>query len=195
MQYVKNGWSWSETDETLGLSVLQRIYVGYFWCPIPWVWFGVIRCTLQNFQFRDFRNNTPSTVFIRFEPNFIQSIIIWGWYRLLLFFGNLTKINNSMSLWNFSQHRTTWGLKFRNDSPPTISIWCQPNFMRTLATKVVYRLSLFLAIGQILKMLRQFEISTCESKGKPNMLNISKTANRRAKQTKMWDSVYYSAHM
>ncbi len=31
--------------------------------------------------------------------------------------------------------------------------------------------------------------------GKPNMWNISKTANRRAKRMKIWDSEYYSAHM
>ncbi len=60
---------------------------------------------------------------------------------------------------------------------------------------VEYRLSLFLAIGQVLKKLWHFEISTCESMGKPKMLNISKTANHRAKRMKMWDSVYYSAHM
>ncbi len=27
-------------DENLGLGELQCTYVGYFWCPIPWVWFG-----------------------------------------------------------------------------------------------------------------------------------------------------------
>ena len=31
--------------------------------------------------------------------------------------------------------------------------------------------------------------------GRPKMLNISKTANRRAKQTKIWDSGSYSAYM
>ena len=36
---------------TLGTTVH---YGRYFWCPIPWVWFGVIRCTLQNFRFYDF---------------------------------------------------------------------------------------------------------------------------------------------
>ncbi len=37
-----------------------------------------MRCTLQNFRFYDFRKATPSTVFIRFQPNFIQNIIITG---------------------------------------------------------------------------------------------------------------------
>ena len=34
-------------DENLGLGVLQYTYVGYFWCPIPWVWFAVIQCTVR----------------------------------------------------------------------------------------------------------------------------------------------------
>ncbi len=36
---------------------------------------------------------------------------------------------------------------------------------------------------------------TLESMGKPKMWNISKTADRRAKRTKIWDSGYYSTHM
>ncbi len=40
----RNGWKFAT----------QCTYVGYFWCPIPWVWFGVIQCTLQNFQFYNF---------------------------------------------------------------------------------------------------------------------------------------------
>ncbi len=61
---------------------------------------GVIRYTLQIFWFYDFRNAAPSTVFIRFQPSFIQSIIIRGWYRLLRYLAicqNLKKI-----LWPFS---------------------------------------------------------------------------------------------
>ena len=60
---------------------------------------------------------------------------------------------------------------------------------------VEYRLSLFLAIGQVLKILWHFEILTWESMGKPKMWNISKTANRRAKRTKIWDWESYSAYM
>ncbi len=60
------------------------------------------------------------------------------------------------------------------------------NFIRTLlATMVEYRLSLFLAIGHVLKILWHFQISTYESTGKPKMLNISKTADGRAKQMKI----------
>ena len=55
----------------------------------------------------------------------------------------------------------------------------------------------FLAIGQVLKILWHFEILTWESMGKPKMWNISKTANCRAKRTKIWDSgsYMYSASM
>ncbi len=35
-------------------GVLQCTFVGYFGCPIAWVWFGIIVCTLQNFQFYHF---------------------------------------------------------------------------------------------------------------------------------------------
>ena len=36
----RNGWK-------MGFAVLGGAYVGYFSCPILWVWFAVIRCTLQ----------------------------------------------------------------------------------------------------------------------------------------------------
>ncbi len=52
------------------------------------------------------------------------------------------------------------------------SFICQANLMRTL---VEYRLSPFLAMGQVLKILWHFEILTRESMGKPKMLKISKT--------------------
>ncbi len=57
------------------------------------------------------------------------------------------------------------------------------------------RLSLFLAIGQVLKILWHFEILTLESMGKPKMWNISKAANHRAKWNKIWVSGSYSAYM
>ncbi len=81
----EKGWPYSETEENLGLEVLQWTYVGYFWCPSPEFGFGIIWCTLQNFRFYDFRNTTPGAVFIIFQPNFIQSIIIRGYYGLLRF--------------------------------------------------------------------------------------------------------------
>ncbi len=45
--------------------------------------------------------------------------------------------------------------------------------MRTLATMVEYRPSLFLVIGQVLKMLWHFEILTWESMEKPKMWILS----------------------
>ncbi len=60
---------------------------------------------------------------------------------------------------------------------------------------VEYRLSLFLAIGQVLTILWHFEILKWESMGKPKMWNISTTANRSAKRTKLWDSRSFSAYM
>ena len=76
------------------------------------------------------------------------------------------------------------GLEFQNASLPTVLI-CQPNFLRTLATMVQYKLSLFLAISQVLKILWHIEILTWESMEKPTMWNISKMANHRAKRRKI----------
>ncbi len=59
----------------------------------------------------------------------------------------------------------------------------------------VYKFMDILAICQKLQILWHFEILTWESMGKPKLWNISKTADRRAKRTKIWDSGYYSAHM
>ncbi len=78
-------------------------------------------------------------------------------------------------------------------NPPAVFLRCQPNFMRTLATMVEYRLLLFLA--QFYKMLWHFEIFTWALMGKPKMWNISRMADRRMKPTKIWDSMSYSAHI
>ena len=61
----------------------------------------------------------------------------------------------------------------------------QSNFMTTLASMVEYRLLHFLAIGRVLQLLWHFEILTLQSMGKPQMCNISKTADRRAKRAKI----------
>ena len=84
---------------------------------------------------------------------------------------------------------------FQNASSPTIFIGSHPNFMRTLLTMGECRLLLFLTIGHVLQNLWHFEMLTLESVGKPKMWSISKTADRRAKQTNIWDSGYYNTHM
>ncbi len=53
----------------------------------------------------------------------------------------------------------------------------------------------FLGNRPSFKNLGHFEIFTWELMGKFKMWNISKTANRTGKRTKILDSVYYSAHM
>ncbi len=55
------------------------------------VW--VIRCTLQIFRREDFERGT-ATDFIQFQPNFTESMLIRGEYKLLLF-GDLPKIKKS----------------------------------------------------------------------------------------------------
>ncbi len=73
------------------------MYVGYIWCPIPRLWFWVIACTLQNFQFYDLQNTTHSTVFIRFQPNFMRTLLTMGECKLLLFLA----ISQVLHLWHF----------------------------------------------------------------------------------------------
>ena len=55
-----------------------------------------------------------------------------------------------------------------------------------------YRPLLFLAVAQVLKILWHFETLTRESMEKSEMWTILKTADRRAKRTKIWGSGYYS---
>ncbi len=54
---------------------------------------------------------------------------------------------------------------------------------------------LFLAVGQVLKILWHFEILIWESIGKTKMLNNLKTGDRSAKKMKILDSGYYSAYI
>ena len=72
-----------------------------------------------------------------------------------------------MALWNFCEHRTIWGWKFQNATPPTVFIWFEPNFMISKAVIGKYTVMDILAICQNLKILWQFEILTCESIGRP----------------------------
>ncbi len=58
-----------QNGRKLGLGIPQCTYVGYLWCLIPWVWFGVIWCSLQNFQFYNFLKNLFLS---QFSSNFIQ---------------------------------------------------------------------------------------------------------------------------
>ena len=62
--------------------------------------------------------------------NFIQSIIIRGWYRLLIFLPICPKLK---ILWHFVLlTQDHMGLEISNATPPTVFISCQPTFMRTL---------------------------------------------------------------
>ena len=58
-------------DEKMGLVVLWTAYVGYFSCPILWVQFGVIQYILRNVKI--FKTLAPPKIFIRFQPNFMES--------------------------------------------------------------------------------------------------------------------------
>ncbi len=122
----------------------------------------------------------PSTVFIRFQPNFILSIIIRGYY----FFLRSAKIKNFMALWNLCYQAGSFKtllLQFSSDVSRILWGHWLPWGNAAL---------LLLAIGQVLQNLWHFEILTLKSMGKPKIWIISKTADCRAKWTKIWDSGY-----
>ncbi len=104
--------------------------------------------------------------------------MIWGWYRLLLFWQS-AKNKNSMARWNFSQHRTIWGWKFQNAIPRTIFIRPGPNFMLNTAVMWEYKAMDILAICQNLKKnvsLWNFNIGV---NGKPKMRLIVERNGRK----------------
>ncbi len=67
--------------------------------------------------------------------------------------------------------------------------------MELQISKTHFKLLIFLAISQVLKSLWHVEVLTWETMEKTKMWNISKTADSRAKQTKICYSGYNSAHM
>ena len=79
-------------DENFWLGVLQCTYVVYFWCLIPWVCFGVIQCILQNFQFYDFQSSTPFPIFIPYQPNFMETMLVMKEYKLWPFLSIYQKL-------------------------------------------------------------------------------------------------------
>ncbi len=125
------------------------------------------------------------------------SQVIMGEYKVMDILPICQKIK---ILWHF-ETQDHMGLEISNAPPPTGFIQSEPNFMINKAVIRAYKvmdilaICQFLAIYHKLKSLWHFEILTLESMGKPKMWNITKTVNRRAKQAKIWDSGYYSAHM
>ncbi len=86
-------------DKNLGLGVLRCAYVGYFWCLIPWVWFGVIQCTFQNFQFYNF---LKTLLLSQFSSDSSKLYTRYHNHTLAVtFYGDLPKIAKIMALWNF----------------------------------------------------------------------------------------------
>ena len=96
--------------------------VRYISCLIPWVQFGIIQCTLQNFRHQDFQKAAP-TVFIHFQPNFMDSMLIRGDYRLLHFWRSSKKKKyGSLKVLLIQDQEVGKGWKFENVTP-TVFIW------------------------------------------------------------------------
>ena len=135
---------------------------------------------------------------LQFSFSFKQSLLYLGreGIQAVTVFGDLPKFKKKiMALKKLYIHRTVLGWKFQNATSPTVFIQSGPNFMINTAVIGEYKVMDILAICQKLKILWHFEILTWESMGKPKMWNISKTANRRPKRTKMWDSGSYCEYM
>ncbi len=97
-------------------------------------------------------------------------------------FWRSAKIKNFYSTLKLLLIQDHMKLEITKRTPPAVFIWSGPNFM--INTAVIGSYGYF---GNLPKI-------TIGVNGKPKMWNISKTANRRAKRTKIWDSGYYSAH-
>ena len=122
-----------------------------------------------------------------------------------------------MALWNFCQHRTIWGWKFQNATSPTFFIQSRSNFMRNTTVIGEYKVMVYIGesygtyripskryeniayhrVMQAITLLGNrprftkfmsrwnFNIGV---NGEPKMWEVSKTADRRVKRTKIWDS-------
>ncbi len=155
-------------------------------CLLPWVWFGVIRCNLQNFRFHDFRNTTPSTLFIRFQPNFIQSIIIRGKYsyyflpKRLKTYGTLMTFFLNPGPYGAGNFKTLLLLQFSSE------------LSAKLYEEITYHGGIkaitFLGNQPSFKNFLALWNFKMRVNGKPEMCNIPKMANRRVKRTQIWDS-------
>ncbi len=97
-------------------------------------------------------------------------------------------INESAEI--LSYRRTIWSWKFQNATPPAVFIGCPPNFIRTLASIGEYRMLLFLALYQLLNILRHFEFFNMGVNGKilKCACKVVKMVDNGAKHMKIWDS-------
>ncbi len=68
------------------------------WCRIPWVWFGVIQCTLQNFQFYNF---LKTLLLSQFSSDSSKLYKVSQSYRLPLFWRSAKNCKSYGTLWNF----------------------------------------------------------------------------------------------
>ncbi len=86
-------WKWLivEQNKSLELWVLGNTYVRYLWL-ISRVWFGVIWCTLQNFQFYRFSKHCPSPNFHPVSSKLYTRYHNHGPIQVVTFLGNLAKI-------------------------------------------------------------------------------------------------------
>ncbi len=73
------------------------------WCLIPWVWFGAILCTMQNFQFYNFLTLLLS----QFSSNFIPKL--YTRYPNHYVFGDVSNIKNIWWHFNFFLNTGPYG--------------------------------------------------------------------------------------
>ncbi len=94
-------------------KVWDSVYysVGYFWCPSPWVWFGVIQCTLRNFQFYKF---LKTLLLSQFSSDSSKLYTRYHNHTGCHFFGDVPKIPKIMAFWHFSQPRTICSYNFQS---------------------------------------------------------------------------------
>ncbi len=86
-----------------GLGVIQYTCFRYLWYPIPWAWFRVIRCTLQNFQ----------TMFLsQFSSDSSKRYATYHNHTGCHFFGDLPKTEKKYGILNFFLTKNYMELEF-----------------------------------------------------------------------------------
>ncbi len=160
------------------------MHVGTFDLELVKVIFGVIRCTFSKigpqlktalqicrvllmpdclslvwghfvhfakFPILRFSKRYSFNSFIRFQPNFIQK------YHNYYFFGSLTKLKKFWYFGIFVNTALNGTGHFKTLPLPQFSSYVSQTWWEHWATMVEYRLLLFLAIGQVLKILWHFK--------------------------------------
>ena len=130
------------------------------WCPIPWLWCGVIQCTFAKFPIPRFSKHYSFNSFHQISTKLHTKYHNQGLIQAITFCAICQKLK---ILWHFEFLLNTGPYEagnFKTLLPTQLSSHVSQTLWGHWATTVEYRLLLFLPIGQVLKILWNFEILT-----------------------------------